>query len=122
MIEGLKHFTGFTNKWKGNVVESGRLIDDTTPFEPMDAIDRVEEIDSTKWRKVQGKADQKRFVPSLPVPRRPSASQEKMQRISFRKPIEDVRAVSTYLFEEPDRDTNEVGMTAFETVLDMTKG
>ena len=118
MIEGLKYFTGFTNKWKTNLLESKRLIEDTQSFEPEVVIEHVARELGPSWKRVQSNETQKRFVPALPFPKK-AAVQEK--RIVYKRPIKEIGILSSYLFDDPNRDPNEVGETAFETLLDRAR-
>ncbi|MEL7512849.1 MAG: hypothetical protein AAGM27_11995 [Cyanobacteria bacterium J06554_3] len=54
------------------------------------------------------------FRPNLPSP--PPMAQTK--RIAFSKPIEEVRLVADYFFDDPDTPPSAVGEACFQDVLD----
>ncbi len=42
--------------------------------------------------------------------------------MSFKKPRNQVRRVSKYLFDEPDHEPNEVGEKCFDLILEEAEG
>lgn len=125
MREGLKLFTAHTNKWKQVTKEEKSALKTTRPRleTPANLFERVKTIDDKAaksgkkvWTAV--KSDQfeveRRYIPNLPAP--PPVAQTK--RISFSKPIEEVRAISEYFFDDPDVSPSAVGEACFQDVLD----
>ena len=111
MREGMKLFTDYTNHWKGSENEL------RTQFASCDAI-TFSELKSTNnqwlfnvaYRSIQGSTQSK---PTLP---RPRPSDPRRRRISFMKETEQVRAVATHLFDDPDVHASIVGEECFDVI------
>ena len=116
MMEGLRLFTHFTNRWKGEHLEqSKKLISETRSFTPRDAIAVVSRnIPEERWTKVVSKDSERRFVPDLPMPE--IGPQSKSRRITFSKNADEVESVARYL-EAEDANPSEVGLLCFDFVL-----
>lgn len=112
MREGMKIFTDYTNRWKGDK-EKEKVISGEAKPEPITTI--VQKIPSTDWSSVainRVEVGQK-YRPQLPSP--PVDAQTK--RISFVRSSDEIRKVSMYLFENHDTSMSEVGNGCFDFVL-----
>ena len=116
MMEGLRLFTNFTNKWKGEYLEqSKRLILETQSFTPKEAIAAVSRsIPEKRWTKVTSRDTERRFVPNLPMPE--TGPQSNSRRITFSKSADEVKSVALYL-EAEDASPSEIGALCFDFVL-----
>ena len=112
MREGMALFTGHTNRWKSRPSEireqfaSGEIA---TLSQLKDGIMGVSTSQSTVPF-----SSGRQFKPTLPVPQRQDA---RTRRISYTKPIEDVRTVAEYLFDDSEQNPSEVGGECFDLVL-----
>jgi hypothetical protein len=109
MMDGLKQFTNFTNKWKGN--EEG--TEDN--FKKMELAETSEIVKSVKkWSKVRGSPDdEQKFVPDLPTPPRTTTK----KRIAFYKTAPEIEELSEYFFGDPEVAPSEVGERSFDEAL-----
>ena len=130
MREGLRLFTSHTNKWKqvtkaqknqqkaSTKQKRTKLETPATMFEQVKAIDDSAPAQSGQkiWKSV--KSDEfeveRRYIPNLPSP--PELAQTK--RISFSKPIEDIRTIGEFLLDDPDCSPSAIGEACFQTILD----
>ena len=60
---------------------------------------------------------EQRYIPNLPSP--PPMAQ--LKRISFNKPVEEVRLIAEYLFDDPDCPASTVGEACFEEILNQAQ-
>jgi len=114
MMEGLKLFTDFTNKWKQK--DSSAAFDEAAPLDPAGV---PTALPDSAFRKVPDKkvgpdGEAKVFKPNLPKPTTPEKTEE---RIAFTRPIRDIRAASRYLFDGEEREPSEVGGECFDYVV-----
>lgn len=112
MQAGVKHFTKFTNDWKGFDVSElfGRAEDI-----PILEIERRVEKGRIKLHSLRG--EQEQLAPQLPE----SPREVLEKRISFTRAVKDIRKVSKWLFQKDDRRPSEVGAECFDFVLRKTK-
>jgi hypothetical protein len=116
MQEGMKQFTRFTNDWKG--VDISKEFEDAESL-PLSEIQRRVQRGKVKLAQIsRGGGRQAQAAPNLP--KRPKESM--LNRISFTRPIEDVRTVSSFLFEEENAPPSQVGAEAFDFVLRKAAG
>lgn len=110
MREGTKHFTDYTYKWKGREAESKAQMDDepTMNFEEIKERVKAKSVKMTLSRK--SSAEGKQFVPTLPVPKN---EEKRTRRVSFSRPIDEIKQVAEYLFKDEDKDPSEVGEKCF---------
>ncbi|SIO62115.1 Histidine kinase-, DNA gyrase B-, and HSP90-like ATPase [Singulisphaera sp. GP187] len=110
MMDGLKFFTQFTNKWKGRERESNEFFSQTAPSKALDIALGLPESKMTTVRKPhEGKV----FTPSLPLPK-----QDRVDvRISFVKPRAEVRKIATAIFDNVEVDPADIGSHCFDHVL-----
>lgn len=140
MREGMRLFTTYTSQWKQlpkeekQRTQSAKAYNPTSMFEKVKAVDEgdtlvtVDDLNSSSKRKLSSKASEpslwtavkdkkmaveQRFIPNLPTP--PSVAQRK--RISFNKPVEEVRAIGEFLFNDPDTPATTIGEACFEEIL-----
>ncbi|MBD1919782.1 ATP-binding protein [Microcoleus sp. FACHB-831] len=113
MREGLKIFTSYTNKWKTNIVEEKRRVEKAQLVDPNKLF---QEIPSQNWIKVRNKNNERKYIPSLPMPETQNGQYRK-KNIKFSRPDQEIKIVAEYLFEDSDREPSEVGNECFEKVL-----
>ncbi|MCE9506942.1 MAG: ATP-binding protein [Alphaproteobacteria bacterium] len=121
MSEGLKQFTGFTNKWKSRTKEV------TEKFKGLESKSLVENprMKSNKgWtdiRKLKGYAkDARKYVPNLPLP----VESIKSKLIQFRKTEDEINTVTKILYKgikAEDITASEVGERCFDEFLKKAK-
>jgi Histidine kinase-, DNA gyrase B-, and HSP90-like ATPase len=114
MREGLKIFTGYTNKWKSNLIQEKERSAKAQLVEPSQLFDQVQ---NEHWTKVQNRNHEKRYTPVLPSPEDTQLGHKKKKNIKFSRLSEEIETVSEYLFEDPDREAAEVGNECFEVIL-----
>jgi hypothetical protein len=108
-MEGLKLFTGFTNRWKGAEEETDSLL---STRRSVDA--RTISLAATEGRAVRGSGGAARkFVPELPVPQQGT----KRRRIAFSRPSEEVETLAEMLLGDRTAKPSDVGVAAWEDVL-----
>jgi len=90
--EAIKHFTSFTNKWKGNTKETVEFFDHAQLSDALFGI----KLAQSSHAKTKRLYDATCFVPDLPAP----SSQTTNRRVSFVKDIKEIKLVSEYLFGE----------------------
>jgi len=115
MREGLKTFTSYTNKWKGNHVEEKQRAEKAQLVAPSELFARIPD---DKWTKVKNKTSKsgRKYIPSLPVPE-PQNGEVSKKNIRFSRPLKEIKIVADYLFEDSDREPSEVGNECFEKIL-----
>ncbi len=115
MREGLKTFTSYTNKWKGNHVEEKQRAEKAQLVAPSELFARIPD---DKWTKVKNKTSksERKYIPSLPVPE-PQNGEVSKKNIRFSRPLKEIKIVADYLFEDSDREPSEVGNECFEKIL-----
>jgi len=116
MMDGLKKFTSFTNKWKGLERETAET------FNKMESVDSsviVKNIPAPKWTKVRGaQGDEEKFIPDLPEP--PKASS--LRRIAFYKLLSEIDELKDYFFGESEATSSEIGERSFDEALKIARG
>ncbi len=112
MREGMRIFTDYTNKWKGQVEESKKHIEAGEPL----SFDEIKHQSSTlPFRTTKGsilKGEQ--YRPELPLPKQ---IDHRKRRISFTKDIEEVKVVAEHLFNDGDAEASKVGEKCFDLIL-----
>lgn len=113
MIEGMKIFTNYTNVWKRKelVAESRKRFRETSELQPDDLRRKAAKL---KMSTTRGFLPGKQFKPVLPRP----ATKKTTERISFTRPVKEVRIVSKYLFDVPNKKPSEVGGECFRVILE----
>ena len=110
MLEGMRIFVNYTNKWKGRV-------DDMASH--ADRCDLLS-LDELKSKRLQFEAahaltQSKQYKPSLPAPSEPDE-----HHIAFKKDKRKIEAVSKRLFGKPDIKPSRVGAECFDIVYEET--
>lgn len=112
MMNGLKVFTDFTNKWKGKEQETNINFSAAEHGKPEEAIQAF--VGKTEaWssvRNISNATNARRFIPALPMPPR----QNNNRRITFSRSTEQIRKVSEHLTGNPDGDPSEIGSMCFD--------
>ena len=124
MREGLKLFTTYTSKWKQVPKEERKRTQRTKTESPASMFDIVKKVDEdvsarkdgrSLWTAVKDKkmAVEQRYIPKLPSP----SPLVQSKRISFNKPIEEIRLIGEHLFNDPDCPPSTIGEACFEEIL-----
>ncbi len=113
MQSGVKHFIRFTNEWKG--FDVGGVFKKVAPI-AIPEIERLVAKGKIQLHSVRGEGRQEQSVPDLPE----SPREVTDKRISFVRPVKEIRRVSKWLFEKEDRRPSEVGGECFDFVLRKT--
>ena len=114
MQSGVLHFTKFTNDWKG--FDTSHVFKKADPM-TLPEIESLVEKGKIRLHPLRGDGQQEQAPPHLP----PSPREVTEKRISFVRPIKDIRRVSKWLFETESRRPSEVGAECFDFVLRKTK-
>lgn len=114
MREALKHFTSFTNKWKGQTPERDAIQSKAASIDIRTA---SASVPTDKWKDVRKGIGGRRFVPSLPEP----PTESRARRIQFTRPIEDIAALGDYLLGDSKAKAADVGVASFEWALKKAK-
>lgn len=114
MREALKHFTSFTYHWKSDTQERVEIQQQTKAIDIREA---ALSVPRTEWQTVRKNLEGRRYVPTLPRP----AQQKTHARLSFERPLNEIRAVALYLEMEEDAKPADVGAAAFDMVLSDAK-
>ena len=115
MQEGMKYFTKFTNDWKGREDEQKDMFRRARHLSLLEIRDYAHKY--LKFSPVQDDSHQQQSSP--PLPQRPKEATEK--RISFLRPIRQIKDVSSYLFDRDDVKPAEVGAECFDQTLKMAR-
>lgn len=118
MRAATKVLTGYTNKWKAKEGEEKRLVSDKSQaiilqefFKP--AAEVQKKFSSITFSTRAGATT---YSPKLAIP----DSESPVNRvIRFSKPYDEIKAVATYLFDDPDEDIapSVVGEECFRRAL-----
>lgn len=115
MMEGLKKFTDFTNKWKGREEETGEVFFDakSVPFS-MATKTLLESNRASSVRKLGPSANAKRYIPDLPTPE----DKNPKRKIIYSRPIEEIEKLTHFFFNGTDGiSPADVGIKCFEVCL-----
>ena len=128
MREGLKLFTTYTSKWKQVPKEERKRTQRTKTESPASMFDIVKKVDEDVSAKKGGRSlwtavkDKKMTVEQRYIPKLPSPSPlVQSKRISFNKPIEEIRLIGEYLFDDPNCPPSAIGEACFEEVLNQAQ-
>lgn len=108
MREGMAIFIQYTNKWKGQADEARTHIASAKayPFEEVKL--RAEGVARSR---ATAPYPGLQFKPVLPLPQQ---GETQNRRISFTKPISEIRVVSAYLFDDEEVAPSTVGEKCFD--------
>ena len=112
MREGMKLFTDYTNRWKGQAEESRKHMDQGRPLSLTQLKTEAESLQFSATARPINDAQQ--YRPALP---RPERSEPRWRRISFNKDIDEIGTVKEHLFDEADVNPSTVGQKCFEIIL-----
>lgn len=115
MRDAIKRFTDFTNKWKSRENETREEFSKLSPRTLAEITSQLK-IEDKRWtqdRKIGPKGTGKKFVPNLPIPK----DAAKNRRIAFSRPVDEVRLVAKFLFDEIETPASEVGARCFDEQL-----
>ena len=115
MREGLRLFIDYTNRWKGREDES-RIHMKNADIVPFTEVKR--KVESLTLSTARGVIGGHQYRPHLPMPRTFVSD----RRISFTKNINDIRAVSSYIFGDDNINASLVGEKCFDKMLQETRG
>lgn len=112
LMEGLKTFTNFTNKWKG-------MEDDTDEFFLVSRSDAKTQVTlaADHGKGVRGEPKAKKYIPNLPLP----VNRDPNKRISFVRRESKIEAVSKFLFDDSGQTPATVGEECFDRTLKEAK-
>jgi hypothetical protein len=113
MIEGMKLFTDFTNHWKKELDDAKAQIKDA-PLMSLSELKAYSAKHASSFVRSKRLIGGAYFQPELPRPKREVSSS---RRISFSRPIEEIKTVSEFLFGDDDNDPSTVGEKCFENTL-----
>lgn len=116
MREGMKMFTAFTNKWKGDGL--AQVAKERIRKAPAKSFGDIKKAAKTiPMRKVKTTTGRARhYKPTLPAP---PASKER--RISFTKPIDRIQKVGRYLFDDENEKPSVIGEECFDRIFRKAK-
>lgn len=114
MRDALKHFTSFTNHWKGQSTERDEI---QGSVEPVDMRSVALSIPDTKWKAVKNGIQGRRYIPKLPAP----VTESKSRRIHYVKSVEDIACIGSYLLDDDKALPADVGVATFDWVLKKAK-
>ncbi len=112
MIEGMQIFTRYTYAWKSRekVRASRKHFDKTSSASLGELKQRAATL---KLQKTKGSLGGRQHKPTLPKPDQEGGE----KRISFSKPVAQVRRLSNYLFGDPEKSPKRVGQECFDLIL-----
>lgn len=114
MRDALKHFTSFTNKWKGQTPERDAIQKRTAAVDIRKA---TATIPAEKWKEVRKGIGGKRYIPVLPEPVKETTS----RRIQFSRSIEDIALLGENLLDDAKANPSDVGAASFDYALKKMK-
>ena len=112
MREGMKIFTSYTYKWKGQAEDSKKHMD-------LDNLCTLEEIkkeaEKLRLNPVSSGLPGHRSMPELPMP---DPQKTTTARISYNKDLGDIQKVKEFLFRDEEKQPSEVGEACFDEILE----
>jgi Histidine kinase-, DNA gyrase B-, and HSP90-like ATPase len=116
MKDGVKRFIDYTNRWKGRLQDAApqfRNARQVPAAEVAESISQQEYTRVGKSRLADDSSSAEEHKPELPSP----PKVEITRRISFTKPVEDIRRVAEELFGDKDVAPSGVGEECFNRIL-----
>lgn len=119
MMEGIKKFVDFTNKWKGREEETNVMFEASTPARYDAPIKRAEAANAfSAIRKHSGDGAAQRYSPKLPLPE----DKNPKKRVTYSRLKSEIDELALHLYPGiPDISPSDVGNKSFEICLEMTK-
>lgn len=108
MREGMRIFIDYTNAWKGREDEAKKHTHDCDSLRFDEVKARVSQLKFTATRSGLKGAQ---VMPSLPLPKKAESNK---RRISFIKPVDEIKAVAKSIFEDSEADPSLVGERCFD--------
>ncbi|MBK9712156.1 MAG: ATP-binding protein [Kouleothrix sp.] len=109
MMEGLKKFTDFTNRWKGRESETNATFQQ---LKPKDATRIADSIPDVAWKNVRGSIGQ-RYSPNLPLPPR----NDTKRRILLYRNSDEIELLGEFFFDDAKADPTQIGNRCFDDAL-----
>lgn len=115
MMNGLKQFTDFTNKWKGREQETNLAFENAKLYDPSNVVIALQNNEKiwSNVRNISTTDKAVRFIPELPTP----PATNPTRRIVFIRPVEQVKLVAKYLTGDSELAPAEVGGLCFDNIL-----
>ncbi len=117
MREGMKLFTDFTNRWKGNSEAKRKMFSDAPQTLSLNNKNVDSVVPDNKWSKVTRSIGGNAYKPKLPVPR----ESDPLKQIKFNRKISEIKLVSQFLFDDDSFAPTDVGNYCFEQFLERAK-
>jgi len=111
MREGVKLFTDYTNKWKVPSSDRPEMAEQASQSTVGQMVKMVPTAMWSQDRKSVIKGQ--KFKPTLPMPTKSA----EYRFLRFSKPVEDIRALGEYFFDDPDHAPGEIGGACFDEVM-----
>lgn len=113
MREGLRMFTDFTNKWKGQAQASKRHVQAAgTPITLEEVKAQAQKVGLRKTTRSDPRGRQ--FAPNLPMPKK---AESDTCRISFSRPRVDIDRVGRHVLPNESATASKVGEKCFDLIL-----
>jgi hypothetical protein len=114
MREGLRVWINYTNQWKNNPrSDQSKYWESSKPTSLKEAMEVIEQRDVTKKNDgaIEYNPNKKKVLP-VPESKKPSS-----RRIVFSRPAEEIKDISSLLFDREDESPGVVGEKCFELIL-----
>lgn len=121
MKEGMRVWIDYTNRWKNQASSEqlqARHWEDARPMPLSKAIAAVSQRAAAKKSEDEGVEFNPKKSKVLPEP---EAKKPSDRRVTFTKPIEEIRLVGVALLDDPDARPSDVGSKCFDLALAMAK-
>lgn len=118
MREGLRVWINYTNQWKNNPrSDQSKYWESSQPASLKEAVEVIAQRDVTKKSDgaIEYNPNKKKVLP-VPESKKPSS-----RKIVFSRPAEEIKEVSSLLFDRDDERPGAVGEKCFELILQKTK-
>ena len=112
MREGMKIFTTYTYRWKGQAEDSKKHMN----LENLCTLEEIKkEAERMKLNPVKSGLGGERLMPELPMP---DPEELTRKRISYSKDLDDIQKVQKYLFGDEEKRPSQVGEACFDEILE----
>jgi len=117
MMEGLKKFTDYTNRWKGREDETTQAFSQTTSVPATQAAAKILQSDRMSVvRKLGSEVNARRFIPDLPYPE----DKNPKRRIVYTRLAAEIEHLANHFFPgTPNVAPSDIGIRSFEKCLDI---
>jgi len=119
MMEGLKKFTDYTNRWKGRENETTPAFSQTISVPATQAAASILQSDRmSSVRKLGSNVNARRFIPDLPYPE----DKNPKRRIVYTRAVAEIELLSNHFFPgTPNTNIapSDIGIRSFEKCLDI---